>query len=182
MNFEYETQRLILRVIKPSPVYTGQVLRFFSYNRDYFEPYEPVRPHNFYTSAYQQSLLTCEYNLAVRMQTIRFWVWEKNTPDQIAGTVCFHNITRSAYDRCEAGYKFDRHFWHKGYAREALGFGIQLMFDELELHRIEAYVMKQNIPSIRLLDALGFSCEGTCRQFAKINGSWEDHDRYALLR
>ena len=88
----------------------------------------------------------------------------------------------SIYDRCETGYKFDPEFWHKGYAREAMSFGISLMFNELNLHRVEAYVMKENIASIRLLSALDFQLEGICQKSIRIRGKWEDHMLFALVR
>ena len=60
--------------------------------------------------------------------------------------------------------------------------GITLMFYEVGLHRIEAYAMKDNTASIRLLDSLGFQYEGTCRQYARIRGRWEDHLLYSYIR
>lgn len=182
MKLEYETERLTLKILKPAPEYARDILRFYDANRCVFEPYEPLRPNNFYTENYQKTVLTYEYNLAVRMTDVRFWVYEKINPDRIIGTVCFHNIVRSVYDRCEAGYKFDQNFWHLGYAREAMTLGLSVMFDDLRLHRIEAYVMENNKPSIRLLNALGFQYEGICRQAIRIRDNWEDHMLYALIR
>lgn len=182
MKLEYETDRLILKIIEPTAEHARQVLAFYDENRDVFEPYEPQRPVNFYTENYQKSLLSCDYNLTVQMKNIRFWVYEKNSFDQPIGTICFHNITRFVYDRCEVGYKFDKRFWHLGYAKEALTKGISVMFDELNLHRIEAFVMERNLPSIRLLENLGFHYEGTCRQSIRIENEWQDHMLFALLK
>ena len=182
MNFEHETKRLILKILPPSPESAEAVLDFYCKNRAAFEQYEAARPVNFYTRDHQKYILTHEYNLAIKRKCIRFWVYEKKNPGQIIGTVCFYNITRSIYDRCETGYKFDQGFWHKGYASEAVAAGISLMFEELGLHRIEAYVMGENAPSIRLLMELGFHYEGVCRQFARIRGDWEDHMLFARIR
>lgn len=182
MNFEQETERLILKVLPPSWRSAEAVLDFYRKNRAVFERYEAARPANFYTRDHQKSVLTHEYNLAIENKCIRFWAYEKNNASRIIGTVCFYNITRSIYDRCETGYKFDQRFWHKGYAREAVETGISLMFGELGLHRVEAYVMEENTPSLRLLMELGFQYEGVCRQFARIRGSWEDHMLFARIR
>lgn len=180
MNLIYETDRLILKVLRPDAA--KKVLCFYLDNKELFEKYEAARPDNFYTVKYQKSILLCEYNLAVQLSAVRFYVFLKDYPDQIIGTVCFRNIARSIYECCEVGYKFDSRFWHQGYATESLMEGIDIMFGDLNLHRIEACVMPENTPSIRLLESLYFKREGLLRQSARINGKWEDHYLYSLIR
>lgn len=182
MQFKYETTHLLLKILHPSSRSAEQVLHFYTKNRALFEQYEATRSADFYTKAYQKKILTYEYNLALREQSFRFWIYEKQNPECPIGTISFYNIVHSIYDRCETGYKFDPAFWHKGYAREAMSFGISLMFDELNLHRIEAYVMKENTSSIRLLSSLHFQLEGICRKSIRIRGNWEDHMLFALIR
>lgn len=182
MNFQYETKHLILKILEPSSRSANQVLDFYNRNRIIFERYEATRSADFYTKEHQKLILTNEFNLAITEKCIRFWVYEKNNPDFPIGTICFYNIVHSIYDRCETGYKFDSHYWHKGYAKEAMAVGISLMFQELNLHRIEAFVMKENKASIRLLRNLNFQYEGICRKAIRIRGSWEDHILFARIR
>ena len=182
MQFEYETEHLFLKLLHPSTRSIDQVLYFYQKNHALFEQYEAARSADFYTRVYQKKILTHEYNLAVQNQCFRFWVYEKSNLDHIIGTISFYNIMRSIYDRCETGYKFDPDFWHRGYARESMSLGISLMFEELDLHRIEAYVMKENKPSIRLLSALNFQLEGICRKSIRIRDKWEDHMLFALIK
>ena len=56
------------------------------------------------------------------------------------------------------------------------------MFDDLKLHRIEAFVMPENNPSIKLLESLYFQKEGLLQKNAKIQGHWEDHILYGLVQ
>ncbi|CDF42433.1 ribosomal-protein-alanine acetyltransferase putative [Roseburia sp. CAG:182] len=179
MNLIYETDRLILKVLRPEAA--KKVLCFYLDNKELFEKYEASRPDNFYTVKYQKSVLLCEYNLTVQLSAVRFYVFLKDDPDRIIGTICFRDITRSIYDSCEVGYKFDERFWHHGYAMEALIEGIDIMFGDLGLHRITACVMPGNTPSIRLLESLYFKCEGLLRQNARIQGEWADHYLYSLI-
>lgn len=179
MKLHYETDRLCLKILKYDAA--PQVLQFYLNNKEIFETYEPERPANFYTENYQRTLLNGEFNLAVKLSTIRFWVYEKEHPETIIGTVCFHGIQRSVFDTCQVGYKFDQRYWRHGYATEALYEGIQIMFDDLKLHRIEAYVMPSNIASQHLLEGLGFVQEGVSRGYVRIKGIWQDHYRYALI-
>lgn len=179
MNLIYETDRLILKVLRPEAA--KKVLCFYLDNKELFEKYEASRPDNFYTVKYQKSVLLCEYNLTVQLSAVRFYVFLKDDPDRIIGTICFRDITRSIYDSCEVGYKFDERFWHHGYATEALIEGIDIIFGDLGLHRITACVMPGNTPSIRLLESLYFKREGLLRQNARIQGEWTDHYLYSLI-
>lgn len=182
MDFKYETQHLILKLLEPSWEYASKTLEFYKNNRVLFERREAVRPLNFYTREYQKAVLSHEYHLALQKKYIRFWIFEKRQPEKLIGTISFYNILHSAFERCETGYKLDEAYWHKGYAREAMSFGVSLMFEELNLHRIEAYVMKDNSASIRLLKDLGFQFEGICRKSIRIRGNWEDHMLFARIK
>lgn len=182
MMFKYETKRLYLKLLKPSSKSARQALEFYYKNRIVFEPYDVLRPSNFYTEGYQKALLEYDYNLALHNKSFRFWVFAKNNPSQIIGTICFHDIILPVYSRCETGYKLDKCYWHKGIAKEAMELGINLMFYETGIHRIEAHVMKENTASVRLLLSLDFQQEGTCRQYARIRGRWEDHLLFSRIR
>jgi len=179
MKMMYSTDRLDLRILTGDSA--EDVLNFYQKNQEVFEMYEPTHPENFYTLNYQQSLLTCEYNLAVKASSIRFWVFNKLQPTHIIGTVAFHNIVQSIYKSCQIGYKFDQKHWKQGYAKESIAKAISIIFDELKLHRIEAFVMPSNSPSIQLLESLNFMEEGLCRENILIQDIWTDHLRYSLI-
>ncbi len=179
MNTEYQTTRLILKILTPD--YLREVLEFQIRNKELFEKYEPTRPDNFYTLAHQQAILKCEYKMAMKLSTVRFYVFTREDPRTIIGTVCLHDILRSAYSCCELGYKFDRAWQHRGYAREALAKAIDIAFYELGLHRVFARVVPENTPSIRLLRSLDFMEEGLEHAALQIQGKWTDHLRFALI-
>lgn len=179
MLFEYETDRLILKILKPDAA--RQVLDFYLRDREIFEKYEPERIPPFYTVAHQKTILKCEYNLAFRLQNVRFYVFLKEDTSKIIGTICFHNITTSYYSNCEVGYKFSSAYWHLGYASEALEKGIQVMFEDLHLHRIQAWVLPDNYSSIQLLQTHGFRKEGIARSYLLLHNEWKDHVQFSLI-
>lgn len=179
MQMYYETERLTLKILKQDSA--DDVLDFYMNNKEIFEKYEPDRPQNFYTRNYQATLLNYEYNLSLKLAAYRFWVFEKKSPERIIGTISFHNITRSIYQSCQLGYKFDQRYWRRGYARESIQRAISVTFDEMKLRRIEAVVLPSNTPSIRLLESLGFKNEGICHSYIFLHGSWADHLRYSII-
>lgn len=179
MLFEYETRRLLLKILRPDAA--PQVLDFYLRDQAYFEQYEPTRPPQFYTTNFQKASLKYEYNLTMKLQEVRFYVFRKENPSFIIGTVCFHHILSAFYSSCEVGYKFSSAFHHHGYASEALQKGMEIMFTDVHLHRIMAWVLPDNMPSIRLLESNGFVCEGLCKDYLYLHDHWADHLQYRLL-
>lgn len=178
MLLQYETQRLILKIIGPD--YAKNVLNFYLNDKELFEKYETDRCPNFYTETYQRNTLQAEYTLTLRLQQIRFYVFSKEEPEQIIGTISLYHIS-NIHSHAEIGYKFSSKYHHKGLASEAVEKMIDIAFTELHLHRLTAHVMESNLPSIRLLEGLGFQKEGVSRDYLYLHGSWKDHIQYSLL-
>jgi [ribosomal protein S5]-alanine N-acetyltransferase len=179
MSEVYETNRLLLRVLSKED--TDRVLSFCLDNRESFEPWEPIKDFNFYTPPYQKASLTAEKNLMTDGKLLRYWIFRKESPDEIIGSICFQNILHEPYRSCLLGYKLSHRYRHQGYATEALNKCIKLAFEEHLLHRIEAYIMESNEPSLQLIKRLGFYYEGLAFSYARINGIWSDHRRYVLI-
>lgn len=69
-----------------------------------------------------------------------------------------------------------------GYLTEVLPVVLDFGFNELHLHRIEAFVADWNTPSVKLLQRNNFVKEGTMKQHYYTNGQYEDSDCYALIK
>jgi ribosomal-protein-alanine N-acetyltransferase len=175
----YETERLILKTLVKDAA--PMVLSFYDDNRSFFEAWEPKRAVNFYTLNYQKTSLTAEANQAAEGKLLRYWVFLKENPNEIIGTVCFQNFQKEPYLSCCLGYKFARKYTHNGYASESIQKGIEIMIKDYNIHRIEAFVMPNNYSSIRLIERLSFIYEGISYSYAKVNGVWSDHRRYAYI-
>lgn len=180
MNLIHETERLYLRVLDAS--WADPVRSFYEKNKTYFEPVEPPRAPNFYTNAYHEINLVEEFNAFVRGNFVRLFLFHKKEPTTIIGSICFNNIRRSCFFSCLVGYKTDFFYRNHGYMYEGLDYAIHhLMMDEYKMHRIEAFVLPDNHPSIRLLVKLGFKNEGIAYDYAKLNGVWQNHLRFSIL-
>lgn len=179
MDMHYETDRLLLKILQEDSA--PAVLDFYQKNKDVFETWEPKHPKNFYTKDYIATLMRCEFDLAMKMLSVRFWVFLKENPRQIIGTVSFQDIIRSIYQSCHIGYKFDPDYWHQGYAKESITKAISVVLQEFQLHRIEALVLPENLPSIRLLENLNFQYEGVSRSSIYLTQGWTDHLRYSFI-
>ncbi len=70
----------------------------------------------------------------------------------------------------------------KGYAGEALALLLDYLFAGYPVERVSAYTDAENVPSRRLLERLGFACEGTMRLAMFRHGAWHDVCIYGILR
>lgn len=175
----YETERLILKVLDKS--YGELVLNYYLRNKSFLEEWEPVKSEEFYTRRYQEEQLDKELTNIKNKSAFRLWVFIKEHESRIVGSVGFNNIVRGAFLSCHLGYKSDKDEVNKGYITEAIKKGIDIMFNEFELHRIEANIMPKNKRSLRVVEKLGFYNEGLASKYLKINGKWEDHIHMVLL-
>lgn len=179
MLFEYETKRLILRIIEPGEA--ADVLDFYLRDKELFEKYEPERIAGFYTLKRQEQIINFELTSALRGSLFRYYVYRKQARNQIIGTICFHHIQGGYSSSCEIGYKFSSAHQHRGYATEALVAVTQAIFSEMKLHRITAFALPDNVASARLLARAGFCYEGICRDYLFLQGAWRDHAQYSLI-
>lgn len=183
MKTHYETERLVLKVLDKS--HAPLVLDYYLGNRSFLEEWEPLRDEDFYTIEYQEELLEREMYSFKNGSMLRLWLLKKDERaagnNRIIGTLGFTNIVRGPFLSCYLGYKLDKDEINHGYMTEALRKGIEIMFQDFGLHRVEANIMPKNKRSLRVAEKLGFYNEGLALKYLKINGKWEDHIHMVLL-
>ena len=81
----------------------------------------------------------------------------------------------------ELGYWIGVPYWGRGYATEAAREVVRYAFEELWLHRVYAAHFGSNPASGRVLEKIGMSYEGTCREHHRKLGEYEDRVEYGLL-
>ena len=176
---EVKTQNLILKTLDGSAA--NDVLNFYKFNKAHFEAWEPDRAPSFYTPNFHQANLAYEANNIKLNKMLRLWIYHKDFPDIIIGSICFDNFQKGSMMSCCLSYKTDRFNCNKGVMTEALTKAIDIMFNVYEFHRIEAYVHPDNAPSIHLLEKFDFYYEGIAKESVKLKGKWCDHLRYSLI-
>lgn len=75
----------------------------------------------------------------------------------------------------------DRDYWGRGYGREALALLLSYCFDQLDLHRVSAATFEYNTAWRDLVEGMGFTKEGTARDYLYRDGQYWDKENYALL-
>jgi [ribosomal protein S5]-alanine N-acetyltransferase len=100
---------------------------------------------------------------------------------RLAGQVTVDNIVRGALRSGFLGYWIDRSVAGRGMASLAVALVCDHAFGQVGLHRLQADIRPENLPSQRLVERLGFRQEGLLRRYLDIDGDWRDHLSYALL-
>lgn len=179
MQKVYGTERLLLKVLDKS--YAEMVVDYCLRNKSFLEEWEPLRSEAFYTKQYQEEQLDKALTDIKNNNSLILWIFKKQDEQRILGSIAFTNIVKGVFLSSHLGYKFDKDEINKGYMTEAIQKGIEIMFNEYGLHRIEANIMPKNKRSLRVAEKLGFYNEGLAYKYLKINEKWEDHIHMVLL-
>jgi len=110
---------------------------------------------------------------------ISWGIIEKST-NLLIGYFGFWRID-SSHCRGEIGYALHPNYWGKGYMKETASKLIEYGFRKLNLHSIEANVSSDNLPSIRLLEKIGFRKEAYFRENFLFKNEFKDSVIYSLL-
>ncbi|MEY4229827.1 MAG: hypothetical protein RLZZ362_676 [Actinomycetota bacterium] len=97
-----------------------------------------------------------------------------------AGEVNLNNIVRGALQCGTLGYWIDRERAGHSYVAEGVAVVARFVFEELHLHRLEICIVPRNTNSRRVMEKLAIREEGIAQRYLEINGTWEDHMRFAI--
>ena len=140
----FQTNRLLVRPLRP----------------DDFEPFHEMQG-NFKVMQYTTGrALTREENEAQFKGVIGryagpgndFWVWAiaEQANGQFVGTCALIRNDKAEY---EIGYRFLEKYWGRGYGKEITRGLIEYGLEQPGIEELVAYVNKDNIPSVKILDA-----------------------------
>lgn len=175
----FHTEHLQMKILDESAA--AAVLDYYRRNRDFHQTWFASRPDDIFTIKQQRANLAAEFSDFQSGRAVPFWLSLQSDPKRIIGRIAFTNIIRGCFNSCFVAYHLDQECQGAGLAREAGQAAIPIMFNDFDLHRVEANIMPANNRSIALAESLGFKLEGLSPKYLKINGKWEDHLHYVLL-
>lgn len=98
----------------------------------------------------------------------------------IIGVFNISEIVRGFFQNAYLGFYAVAEYASHGYMSAGLKLVLSTAFNEMKLHRLEANIQPENIPSIQLVMKNGFRKEGYSPRYLKINNEWRDHERWAI--
>lgn len=99
---------------------------------------------------------------------------------KVIGTCDISPVTK--HFRAEIAYALSRDYWGKGIMTEAVKEAIKFGFEKMNLNRIQAMCIPENIGSYRVMEKVGMKYEGLIREYMYIKGKFQDLKLYSILR
>ena len=169
-KLKLETERLSLRPPVHSDFNDWAALRRAS--KDYLTPWEPIWAQGSPEPQvlYQSGLLGAALRRGRDGDSHCFLF--RRSDDVLLGAITLDNIRRGPAQAGTLGYWTGQAFARQGYMREAIGAVVHHAFTRLDLSRIEAACLPENVASRGLLESAGFKYEGVAQSYLQINGRW----------
>lgn len=165
-------EKLLLRTFESSDA--NKVFALIEESRDFLEQFNKVAQ-----SIEEVDLMIHTENCRTNEGTaLCLGIWYEDTYVGMIGT----KPIRWKHGRVEIGYYIGKPFIRQGIAQKVLKVFINFLFNQLNMNRIEATTDTKNTASVRLLERLGFTREGTLRETYQLHGECVDEAIFSLLR
>jgi len=170
---KFETERLIIRPIKPDDKY-----ELFEYRSD--------TETNKYQGWVPKSIADVELfidGVSKHPDEPETWfqvVLIEKESQKLIGDIGIHFFGKEN-KQAEIGFTLSKAYHKKGYAKESVERIIDYLFVGLDKHRIIASADPQNENSIRLLEKIGFRKEAHFIKSFFLNDGWVDDVVYAMI-
>lgn len=155
------------------------ILNYYKKNKKHLEPFEPSKDTSFYTLETQKRFLNKSYKDFLNGTSVELGIFKH---EKLIGKVKLSGIIHGSFKNGILGYSIDEDEQGKGYMGESVKLLLEYAFYECDLHRIEASALIDNKKSRRVLEKSGFKLVGINKKYMFINGKWEDHATYYILK
>ncbi len=162
-----------------TPQNASELLDYYIRNREHLRGFEPARDESYYTLETQKRLIGESYRQFLNGTTQDFGIFLRG---QLIGKIKLSNIVYGVFKSGVVGYSIDKAQQGKGYMKRALQLLVDYAFGELDLHRIEASTLVDNLKSQGVLKSCGFRELGLNEKYLYINGKWQDHITFYLIK
>lgn len=84
-------------------------------------------------------------------------------------------------NRASLGYDLNCEYWNKEITTKAINLLLKELKNNYKLHRIQATLLEKNKASIKVLNKLGFTFEGTLLDYEKWKGDYVNLKLYSII-
>ncbi len=174
------TNRLLLRLLMPED--RREFIRVHQVSRSFWAPWTSTddpneSPDELFARRLADSQRGFENGTTCRLVAFM-------DDGRIAGFFGISQIFRRSFNSAYIGWSVNAEVARQGFGTEALNAILDFAFGPepagLGLHRLQANIIPENVPSICVAEKVGFRREGLARRYLHIGGAWRDHFTYAM--
>lgn len=157
-------------------------------NNDWLTPWEPARNPNLpdVVESGEAFAMRCSARERERQLGTGFGFGvfvaddERRGATRFCGEINLTSVQRGPFQSAYVGYWIDKDQAGRGLMPEAVVLLARFAFEQVHLHRIQISIIPRNHRSRRVVEKLKLRDEGIAQRYLEINGTWEDHIRYAV--
>lgn len=179
LNTRLVGERVLLRVGELNDWQSWSAVREAS--RNFLAPWEPAWPLHALSPEFFSATLRRHWREWRQGSGYAFQIMRREQSGVIGG-IALNDVARGIGQKASLGYWIGQDYTGQGLMTEAAQLAIDFAFNRLKLNRVEAGCLPHNLPSKRLLQRLGFTEEGYAKAYLRINGRFEDHLLWGLVR
>jgi len=174
-----ETERMSLRLPAHSDFRAWASLR--DHSAEFLQPWEPLWASDHLTrKSFTNRVYWAQRSTANGTAVPLFLI--RRADEAVLGAITLDNIRRGPAQAVTLGYWIGQPHMRQGYMLEALNAVSHYAFRDLDLSRLEAACLPENLASRGVLEKAGFKYEGVAQSYLQIGGRWRNHVLYAMLR
>jgi [ribosomal protein S5]-alanine N-acetyltransferase len=129
----------------------------------------------------EQTRKALRWHIAYMPSHYAMWAIEEKKDGRLIGMINYHRRDRRE-KRVDVGWLILPKFQGRGLMTEAACALVRHLFDDLDVHKVEALIRAENKPSIALARRLGFRREGgPIRDRWRVAGRWHSVMLYGLI-
>lgn len=173
---ELEGKNVTIRNFTPDDA--GELTDYYIRNKEHLKNFEPARDSNFYTYETQREILLESYRQLMTGIGSDLGIYKDGI---LIGKVKISSIVYGVFKSGIVGYSIDKDYEGKGFMKEAVNLTLEYAKNYLDLHRVEASILTDNMRSKGVLLSCGFEEVGLNKKYLFINGSWKDHITFCKI-
>ncbi len=159
---ELTGDQILLRPLRQDDIET--LVQYFSVNDEHLSAYNPSLPISFQSEIYwRKHLMKAQFDNG-RGITLNIGIFLRDRPDKLIGCLEVRDIMKAPYNCCELGFSLDSRLTGQGFMLKSLSLIIGWLFTYMNINRIHARYLPENLRSEKVLKILGFKREGLQRQ------------------
>lgn len=154
-------------------------------NHDWLQPWEATDPTGTHQAMSYSAMVRAHNRDGAAGVSYPWAIFTKSGPDQkhqLVGQMIAAPVLWGSMRTTTLGYWVDQAHAGQNIVPRSVALASDYLLTRVGLHRIEINIVPDNAASIRVVEKLALRSEGIRKDYIHINGTWRDHESFAITR